>query len=430
MSSGNHLNRGRTPAPISAYLRDLAGWTNNTVILNYPGEYQANHGDYGTLFRYETDNPNEYFLIENRSSIGIDSHCPSSGLAIYHCDTLGSNEWQDGTATRHYQCALIQADGRRDLENDRNRGDSEDLFCEKSGLVLSSDTIPNSRAWGGIESGLNLFDISRPGATISFKTGVPDINIPVVQKESIANELIPDNDPSGISNSIIVERSGKIKNIEIGIDINHPYISDLVVEIKAPSGDIIVLHKEEGGDGDDIIKSYTSQDNTNLASLIGKPMEGEWTLSVKDLVSRDAGRLNNWKIKVDYESDSKVIKGEESPDLKIPDNNAQGVVSTINIGQAGVAKNILVSVDITHTYIGDLQLDLIAPSGQKATLFRFGEGQNQKDIKRTFDSSSVPTLSLLTSLNQQVEGDWKLHIVDNAAIDTGILNKWSLELIC
>ncbi len=34
MSSGNHLNNGRTPAPVCSYLRDLAGWTDREVILN------------------------------------------------------------------------------------------------------------------------------------------------------------------------------------------------------------------------------------------------------------------------------------------------------------------------------------------------------------------------------------------------------------
>ncbi|MDD4653459.1 MAG: M6 family metalloprotease domain-containing protein, partial [Methanothrix sp.] len=43
MSYGNHLDDGKTPAPICAYLRNLAGWCDNKVSLNDAGEYQANH---------------------------------------------------------------------------------------------------------------------------------------------------------------------------------------------------------------------------------------------------------------------------------------------------------------------------------------------------------------------------------------------------
>ena len=60
--------------------------------------------------------------------MGLDRGLPASGLAVYHCDILGSNELQQGTAAKHYQCALLQADGRRDLELNANRGDGDDLF--------------------------------------------------------------------------------------------------------------------------------------------------------------------------------------------------------------------------------------------------------------------------------------------------------------
>ena len=111
MGSGNHLNSRRTPSPVCSYLRQLVDWVDNVILLDSPGTFTARHGAYRTVWKYETLIPNEYFMIENRSRMGLDTHLPASGLAIYHCDTLGSNEWQDGTRNRHYQCALLQADG-------------------------------------------------------------------------------------------------------------------------------------------------------------------------------------------------------------------------------------------------------------------------------------------------------------------------------
>ncbi|MBK6864614.1 MAG: hypothetical protein IPG91_14280 [Ideonella sp.] len=109
MGSGNHLDSGRTPAPVCAYLRDLVGWCNTEIALNrHRGEGRARRLRHRAQVRHQ--HAQRVLPVENRAKIGLDRH-PSSGLAIYHCDTLGSNEFQQGTGQRHYQCALLQ--GRR-----------------------------------------------------------------------------------------------------------------------------------------------------------------------------------------------------------------------------------------------------------------------------------------------------------------------------
>ncbi|WBW98358.1 M6 family metalloprotease domain-containing protein [Oceanirhabdus sp. W0125-5] len=167
MGSGNHLNRGRTPSPICAFSRNLINWCDNEIIL-HKNSYVAKHSDYNTIMKYPTDNSKEYFVIENRNALDLDSSLPSSGLAIYHCDTQGSNEYQDGTKDRHFQCAILQADGKLDLENNRNRGDSTDLYDEVTGIALSYSTTPSSRLWDESDSGLIVSDIHKLGSNISF----------------------------------------------------------------------------------------------------------------------------------------------------------------------------------------------------------------------------------------------------------------------
>ena len=142
MSAGNHLDGGRTPAPICAYLRYLAEWCPNRISLNTPGVYQADYGAYNTVLVYETTRPAEFFLLENRDKFDLDRHLPANGLAIYHCDTEGSNERQGGTAELHYQCSLLQADGRLDLEHNANQGDPNDFFSLVPGEALSDSDEP------------------------------------------------------------------------------------------------------------------------------------------------------------------------------------------------------------------------------------------------------------------------------------------------
>jgi len=59
MGSGNHLNDRRTPSPVCAYLRQLAGWVDTVVQLDSPGKFTAAHGAYDTVWKYETPIPNE-----------------------------------------------------------------------------------------------------------------------------------------------------------------------------------------------------------------------------------------------------------------------------------------------------------------------------------------------------------------------------------
>ncbi len=191
MSAGNHNDYGHTPSPVCSYLRHLVGWCDNLVRLDKPGEYQALHGDYRTAIIFESRKFNEYFLVENRSRLGLDEYIPSSGLAIYHCDILGSNEWQEGSASKHYQCGLVQADGHLDLETNRNMGDESDLFAEVDGIALSHATVPSSNLWDGSESGLVISKISAPGQVMAFLVGTPG-EAQAVTGESSPEKAIPD----------------------------------------------------------------------------------------------------------------------------------------------------------------------------------------------------------------------------------------------
>ncbi|MFN2137054.1 MAG: M6 family metalloprotease domain-containing protein [Candidatus Promineifilaceae bacterium] len=171
MSSGNHADGGRTPIAICAYLRNLVGWCPNVVDLTEGGQFAAGHSAYDTIYKYPTPSDNEYFLIENRSQLGLDSFLPASGLAIYHCDIKGSNEYEAGSHARHYQCALLQADGRFDLEQNNNRGDQPDLFTLVPGEAANANTTPSTRLWNGNDSGLRVSDIGAAGESIDFRVG-------------------------------------------------------------------------------------------------------------------------------------------------------------------------------------------------------------------------------------------------------------------
>lgn len=298
MGSGNHNDNGRSPSPVCAYLRDLAGWCDHEIDLNTGGAHEARNGDYNTVMKYRTSKSNEYFLIENRSRMGLDRGLPASGLAIYHCDILGSNELQQGTAAKHYQCALIQADGRRDLELDANNpGDDGDLYGAIEGIALSAASSPNSREWDGRDSELVISDITAPDKTIMFKVGAtPIVSLNSGQASPMA--AIPDNKTAGISSTIVIAQSGTVAQIKVGVDIQHTYIGDLRVTLISPAGRRAILHPQLGGSADNLVVTFDSTVPGVLSGMVGQPMMGVWTLNVSDRARVDVGTFRSWSIEL------------------------------------------------------------------------------------------------------------------------------------
>jgi extracellular elastinolytic metalloproteinase len=120
-----------------------------------------------------------------------------------------------------------------------------------------------------------------------------------------------------------------------------------------------------------------------------------------------------------------TVHAEAQPRLAIPDNNLSGVVSVLTIPDAGVVSSVVVTVDIAHTYIGDLVVALVSPAGTRVLLHdRAGGGAN--DLKRDWKSDDVPALTDLIGVG--AGGQWTLSVIDKARADVGTLNAWSLDL--
>jgi len=108
----------------------------------------------------------EYFLLENRQTAGMDAELPGSGLAVWHIDERQSGN----TNPRDYLVGLVQADGKMDLETNRNRGDDGDLFPGSAGVTTASDTTtPNLRAADGTPTGVRLSAIKEVGGQVKVR---------------------------------------------------------------------------------------------------------------------------------------------------------------------------------------------------------------------------------------------------------------------
>ena len=158
---------GTNPVQIGAYLKYKSGWANPATAVG-PGRSTVRAGVNQFYLHRNPAKATEYFIIENRQKLGRDANLPDAGLAVWHIDETGSNSNEQMTPTQHYECALVQADNRFDLEHKANFGDANDLFAAPLQPKLGAASAPNSNWWDGAASGLEITDVSTSDANMSF----------------------------------------------------------------------------------------------------------------------------------------------------------------------------------------------------------------------------------------------------------------------
>lgn len=122
---------------------------------------------------------------------------------------------------------------------------------------------------------------------------------------------------------------------------------------------------------------------------------------------------------------SRQIQQQNTTSVAIPDYNLQGMTSPIQIAESGLVREIQVSVSIDHNFLGDLEISIIAPTGQTVLLQSRTLGR-LKQLQATYSLQTTPLLQQL--LNQSAQGRWQLRVVDHALEDTGTLKGWQLTL--
>ena len=115
--------------------------------------------------------------------------------------------------------------------------------------------------------------------------------------------------------------------------------------------------------------------------------------------------------------------------LDIPDNTEEGILSELTIESeldALVSENFRLSVDLIHTYSGDLQLYLKAPDDTIVVLWE-RQGGNTDNIQGVFPTTLEPVDSFDLLKGKPLVGNWTLEVKDRASQDTGTLVSWGIE---
>lgn len=109
----------------------------------------------------------------------------------------------------------------------------------------------------------------------------------------------------------------------------------------------------------------------------------------------------------------------------IPDANANGASTTINLAGTPIfVEAIQIEVTLSHSYWGDIGIELVSPSGTRSVL---------KNIRDGFTYNGVSTMLLLSNafLGESSVGTWTLRVVDGQSGSNttgGTLLGWQIRV--
>ena len=104
----------------------------------------------------------------------------------------------------------------------------------------------------------------------------------------------------------------------------------------------------------------------------------------------------------------------------IPDYPQDGINSYIHVQEDWRVIRLGVEVSISHTWRGDIYVDLISPSGTMAVL-QYAEGDFGSDLH-------IHLSDIREFIGESAQGSWYIRVWDFYSQDVGTLNSWSLTI--
>lgn len=194
MASGNWGSKvgeyeGSFPTQLSAWSKEYLSWGTITEISSsQTASFPKSDSDSSSIFRINTSNPNQYFLIENRQFSGYDigfqgytGESGHGGLVIYHVDKPKTSLWPESNTIN-----ADEDDKGVDVE-EANEGilgysmldtvsygvHTDMFFFSGNSIHFDDSTIPGSRLKDDNSTNISVADISPYGDTMTAVITLP-----------------------------------------------------------------------------------------------------------------------------------------------------------------------------------------------------------------------------------------------------------------
>jgi subtilisin-like proprotein convertase family protein len=280
---------------------------------------------------------------------------------------------------------------------------------------------------------------------------------------------IPDNQCPALTNFTasmgetgLVGTDWEISNVTI--DISHTWDGDLSINLVSPSGTSLNLSQFNGGSLDNYTNTvfvdgapsittgsapftgqFSPEGGTFADTFDGEDVNGTWTLAVCDDAGGDLGTVNSWSIT--FYNGTTTSNGTTGaiPDNQCPvlTNFTANATNPGTLGTEWVIDNV--TIDISHTWDGDLSINLVSPTGTTLNLSQFNGGSLDNYTNTVFvdGAPSITTGSApftgqfspeggtfaSTFDGETVAGNWLLAVCDDAGGDLGTVNSWSITFL-
>ncbi len=150
-------------------------------------------------------------------------------------------------------------------------------------------------------------------------------------------------------------------------------------------------------------------------------------------------------------ADGPPLGSFESTDVpkSIPDDNPGGASSQLTVAVDETIDRVLVGLDLEHTWVGDLEVEVVSPLGTAVGLLYRpgGTGCNDNDMQVIFSDEAsldlnnhcadttpwyrghgLPLQPLEALKGENAAGTWTLRVIDHAGQDTGRILRWGLRI--
>ncbi len=179
---------GSSPTRLSAWTKEYLGWgTINAVSSNQTISFPKSDGNKSSIFRMNTSDSDQYFLIENREfsgyDIGFQNYTGISGhggLVIYHVDNSVQGDSYYNWDANNRRVDVEEANGR---DTAWYMAETNMFFFSGNNSSFTDTTTPNSKLKNGDSTYISITNISPYGNTMTSSILRP----PIAVTGSVAN---------------------------------------------------------------------------------------------------------------------------------------------------------------------------------------------------------------------------------------------------
>jgi subtilisin family serine protease len=140
-----------------------------------------------------------------------------------------------------------------------------------------------------------------------------------------------------------------------------------------------------------------------------------------------------WNPKAKTSANVQELSYSSSPRTRIPDYTSAGgngkVFDTINVTGGIRVERVEITLDITHSWIGDLSVLLSSPTSKSSSFLIWRPGSGALSAYGSSQDNIHFTLSTVLNWGELSEGNWQLGVFDSAGGSVGTLDKWTIKLI-